>query len=677
MSNVKCARRICDISERAFWRAMQASPADEILGAAIRLGRRGETARAYARLGEHHRRVLAGELAARRENLLAITPQRDQTAEDLLRHRITIWHTTVIDFGPEIDWNCAQTDLYGFHYLGWLGAGTRRILETGEAAYRDCVIAIVTSYYRARNTLNHPLPHLHLVYYELGAWAKTMMLLPLYLALLDTGELPTAAHEAFMKLFLGFARALYDCLHAYRAGNWQIVAASALLTLARVFPEFTEHAAWEARALHYLKLHLTDDFFADGGAKERCWGYGFMSLNGIIDAYQVAQRHGGLGVDERLFRRVIRRAFRWFAQTLAPNEDCPAYGDDALHSGSDILDAAKPFFPPSAGRYLGIDRAQSCILKPSGFVIMRNGDAPDAVYLNLSFGQFAGWHSHMDCLSLNLRAFGRPLLEEVGRFGGYGEGLTILFRAPESHNQLTLDGMHYDNTDPILRAGRDPVWHSTPQVDFFTAWHTAYRAHPHEPQHLDACVRRTVVFVKDPGYVLVSDVAWTPHAENDGPHFSVTQHWHAPFPFQVLAPGVARTTGATACLLAFAPQPFLRRLETGVDFAGDEVAAEQEYPERYYLRARRWMPVEHHGATGVTVLLYPYRGEPPAVAIETLACPGAPLFHAGAFAVVTPRGRDTIVLNPDRLSGLSVDGRPVSVAGVIRLAGGPGEIVIA
>ena len=685
MSHIKYPKYICDISERAFWSAMQAPGGETALTAAIRLGKAGQKARAYARLGEHHRRTLADELAVYRRDLFTLMPNTGQTAEDLLRHRIATWHATIVDFGPEIDWNFANTDQYGFHYLGWLAAGTHRVLETGEPVYRDCLRDIVTGYYHARNRLDHPISTMHLVYNELGAWAKTRALLPLYLGLLDTGELPVDAHEAFMKLFLGFARSLYDHETHYRSGNWQIVGASALLTLARVFPEFTERDAWEARALHYLKAHLTDDFYADGGHKERCWGYGFMSLSALTNAYQVARRHGGLGADERLFLRGIRQAYRWFAKTLGPAERSPAFGDDELGSGSRILDAAQPIFPAGTGRYLGIDRTKSCCLKPSGFAIMRNGDAPESAYVNLSFGAFAGWHAHMDCLSLNFWALGKPLLEEVGRFGGYGEGLTILFRAPESHNQLTIDGMHYDcvdhnatgagvtgcgwegHPDFASRAGRDPVWHSTPEADFFTAWHAAYRANWREPQTLDLHVRRTVVCVKDPGYVLVSDVAWEPQSNHEGPNFSVTQNWHSPFPFQVLAPGVARTVGGPACLLAFAPQPCLRRLETGADFAGEEAPAGKEYPERHYLRARRWMPVEHRGATGVTVVLYPFHGEPPAVSVETLPLAGIPLFRGVAFAVTTPRGRDIIVLNPDRLPGVTFDGQPFTERCLVRL----------
>lgn len=662
------------IGEADFWGALRASataPEQELLRQAIALGIAGKRKAAYARLADYHRSRLAEEYAALKAELVAADMRAEghshQTPEDLLHNRINVWHSTVVQFGEEIDWDYNYTDNYGFHYLFWLRPGIRELMLTGDPRYHEKLLQIVLSYYRARNRLYHPSRNWHLVYYELGCWSKTKQLLPLYLALLYTGELPTAAHEAFLKLFLGFARSLYRLQEGgYRGGNWQIVGCSALLTLARVFPELTEAPFWEARALPLLRQHLTDDFFTDGGHKERCWGYGQMSLDGIVAAYQVARRHGGLGADDGLFLRGIRRAYRWYAKTLGPGERKPAFGDCALNSGAHLLDAAQRFFPRGTPRDLGVDRTKSYLLKPSGFAIMRNGDQPDSAYLNLSFGQWAGWHSHMDVLSLNFWAEGEPLLEEVGRFGGYGEALTILFRAPESHNQLTLDGMHYDNTDPTNRRGRDVVWESTREYDFFTAWHQAYRGHPLEPQAVDAVVRRTVLFVKDPGYAVVMDAAWLPVSDEEGPYFSVTQNWHSPFPFAVVGEGQARTSGKAACLVAVARPELLRRLETGADFAGSEATGPGPYPERHYLRARRWMEVDYRGATGVETLLYPFRGRQPRVRFRALPLEGAPLFRAGAFEVRHPGGRDVILLDPERLGGMSFEGEPLTSRAELR-----------
>ena len=316
---------VCDISEEDFWSAFKSiDGADgELLANAVELGRGGKKRQAYARLAEYLRASLREEWQWRRDKILTEPAthqtERGQTPEDILRNRINVWHDTVVEFGDKIDWDYNLTDKYGFHYLFWLRPGTRRLMEGGEEVYRRHLTEIITSYYRARNRLQHPNASIHLVYYELGSWAKLKQLLPLYLELINTGDLPTAAHEAFMKLFLGFGRSLYRLQKSYRGGNWQIVGCAGLLTLARAFP-LRESGRWEKRAMKYLLEHLKRDYDADGCHGERCWGYGYMSLGGIVEAYQMAQRHGGLGPHAAAFRRAVRKAFRWFASTLGPKE---------------------------------------------------------------------------------------------------------------------------------------------------------------------------------------------------------------------------------------------------------------------------------------------------------------------------------------------------------------------
>jgi hypothetical protein len=117
----------------------------------------------------------------------------------------------------------------------------------------------------------------------------------------------------------------------------------------------------------------------------------------------------------------------------------------------------------------------------AGVAIMRNSGEAKDVYATVSFGEFAGWHSHHDLLSLNFRAMGDVLIEEVPRFGPYEHPLDILWRSPEAHNQLLVDTFLYD-ARPIV--GQDVHWHSDDNVDYFSAYHTAYRTAPRD-KHRD------------------------------------------------------------------------------------------------------------------------------------------------------------------------------------------------
>lgn len=669
---------ICDISEKDFWshiRVPEGCTHPALLQKAIRLGRSGRRAEGYRALGEYHRLAMGDVWAFHRDRALSggLGHPR-QKARDVLRLKITGWHATTVQFEGRIDWNCpafGASGQCGFHYLGWLSPAIRRFIEKREQRYRDCLTDIVESYYGARNSLDW-IAGQHPVYYELGANSKTRVLLPLYLALIQDGATRGRTIEAFMKLFLGFARSLQRLQKGYRGGNWQIVGSASLFCLSRMFPEFSEARRWERTGVKYLLEHLQKDFFSDGGHRERCWGYGFMSIGGMMRAYEMDQIRGGLGGHRAVFLRKIRRTFRWFARTLGPGELCPEYGDGALGSGSGYIDAALRYFPTGTGRDLGVDRGISYLLKPSGFAVMRNG--VDKTYLNTTFGRFAGWHSHFDTFNVNLWAYGRPLIEEAGRFDSYDNPIDCMLRTEPFHNVVTIDGQHFVDHDRRDIVGRDVVWYSTPRVDYFSGWHDAYKRLPILSHTIDAVVRRTIVFVKDPGYALIFDSVTDPSGRRPG--FVITQNWHSPAPFRVTGPDTVRTKGAPGVVLTFARSEHLRRLETGVDFAGDEVTAKGLYPDRYHLRARRWMPIGHLGSTGFATLLMPFGSAAPKVSIRPVADRGSVPFRVEAFEVRTPRGKDLLVLNPELLAGAAWKGRPLKVRARIELGAGRGKVTV-
>ncbi|MBI2438116.1 MAG: heparinase II/III family protein, partial [Lentisphaerae bacterium] len=358
----------------------------------------------------------------------------------------------------------------------------------------------------------------------------------------------------------------------------------------------------------------------------------------------------------------------------------PTYGDAGwgTHDRLPTIQAMAHCLPEFAkDPLLGVDRAKSYLLKSSGFAIMRNGNERKSSYVNISFGAFAGWHSHWDLLSLNFWSQGAPLLEELCRFGPYSNPLDQMFRAPESHNLMLIDGMIYDSR---LVAGRDVQWFSNEMIDYFSAYHRAYRffvygrdASPVSP-NIEAKVRRTIVLVKDPGYVVVLD-----SVENiNAPNFNdaISQYWHSPRPFRVVGPGRVRTEGNQACLLVYGQTESLHRLDTGIDFAGKEIAHLGHGYERYNLRARRWLPLNHLGISGFTTVLYPFTGRMPSVTLRSLPSTNGAPWKTEAIEVSGPHGRDRIVLNPECHKGFAVQGRPVTAQALAALGNRRGECLV-
>lgn len=634
--------RIENITERDFWTAVRPVPG---LKAAVAAGRSGRRVAAYELMGEYHAGSLRADADAYRAQLepLRAKPERlrdiRQRADRVLRHDIQGWHTHRRQFGRVIDFNAdfGRSGQYGFHYLGWLAPVVQQYALTGERRCRDGFIEIISQYYDQRAKIVRRIPSLHPVYYELGAHAKANVILPAYALLTGDPEVGPDVREAMLKLLLGFARSLYRLQKGgFRAGNWQIVGSATLFTLGACFPEFREAAAWRARGEEMLAEHARRDFFSDGGHGERCWGYGVMSLNGIVSFYRAALRHGFLDRRRKAtWTGFIKRAYRWYAASTTPSGHTLNYGDGTIDRAQSIFDAAFNLFPAMQKEpgLMGVDRARSNILRASGYAFMRGGNRPGDPFMSINFGRHGGGHTHADLLSFTLWRYGQPLIEEVGRFGSYDNPLDPLFRSPQAHNQIVLE--HVPMNRPA-HAGRDVLWHSTDRVDMFSAWHGAFAP---------ARIRRQIVFVK-PAYWVVVDVVTA------GEYiFQAASYLHGVRPFRLVGPGVARLDGRPGCLVAFASPGELRRLETGIDYTREDSREAVKGglvfgEERHRLVALKWRDISDPRPVVFATLLAPFEKTPPRMAIESESVRGDASGQAAAVAVKHPGGTDLLVFNP-------------------------------
>jgi hypothetical protein len=630
--------RIETITEKDFWSSIRKIGDTR---SAIEAGLAGRRAGAYRLLGEYHARSLASEAA----DFVASVHQKSAPekirleADRVLRHEIQGWHTEVRQFGPVIDFNAdyGQSGQYGFHYLQWLIPVLHQYVLGGQVEYRDGFIEIIKQYYEQRTRIIRRIPHLHPVYYELGAWSKANLILPAYALMAGDPALDTDAREAILKLLLGFARSLYRLQkNGYRAGNWQIVGCQALYGIGAAFAEFREAAAWRRRGEEIIAEHAQKDFFADGGHGERCWGYGIMSLNGMAGYYQSAIRHGFLtGPRRARWSRFLKRGYRWFAESTAPGLMMLNYGDGDISSAQGIIDQAQERFPDLKRQsgVLGVDRARSNILRPSGYAFMRCGAEPEAPFMSINFGGWGGGHTHQDLLDFTLWRYGQPLIEEVGRFGSYDHPLNPRFRAAESHNQIVLDHLDMDRK---AHQGRDVRWVSTDRIDLFSAWHEGYGC---------ARIQRQIAFLKPDAWLMYDVVTSKEYI------FQATNCLHGVRPFKNLRPGVWRLEGRPSCLVVSAQPDQIRRIVTGIDYDrrdyGERVATTPAYQhERHHLRLSQWRDVGDARPIVFTTLMVPFNGRVPDVSLRSLPVRGDHSGQAGAFEVSLNGRTFQVVFNP-------------------------------
>ncbi len=677
--------RIENIKETDFWASFRVN---RRTSAAVNAGLSMRRAHAYRLLGNYHAESLASEAQFFADSIRKNVEREalKRSADRVLRHEIQGWHTQVRKFGPIIDFNAdfGQSGQYGFHYLKWLAPVMRQYVLSGSAKYRDCFTDIIKQYYDQRAKIIRRIPGLHPVYYELGAWAKATLILPAYAFLAGDPAVGADVREAMLKLLLGFARSLY-CIQkgGYRPGNWQIVGCQSLYAIGAAFPEFRDSAGWRRRAEDILDEHARNDFFADGGHHERCWGYGHMSLHAMSLFYQSALRHGYMDARRAAkWRSFLMRGYKWFATASAPGLMTLNYGDGGIASAQPMLDEALDLFPEKTYRgcegndglslpgtdrpafcrtglqdlsrsssravsvlpehpdikrkagALGVDLSRSDILRPSGYVFMRGGGSA-APFMSVNFGRFGGWHTHDDLLDFTLWCFGMPLIEEVGRFESYDNPLTPMFRAAESHNQIILNhvAMNRDKHE-----AHDVRWHSTPEYDLFSGWHDAFTR---------ARIQRQIVFLKPDGW-LVYDVITA-----DEYIFQAASCLHGIRSFRSVSRGLWLLSGRPSCCVAFAEPDDIRRVETSVDYNrsdyGELTKTTPAYQhERHRLKILKWRDIGDKRPISFAMLLVPFENKMPPVSLRRRPVGGDVSNRAAAFEVGLNSRNYSVVFNPAR-----------------------------
>ena len=666
MPDVPLPREVYDITEKDFWSHLavpEGAPGADALAEAVRLGLAGRKRRAYAALAQLH-------LAAR-EQSWEMAREEAKAARAISPAAVRRMASQPLSaLAGADDGSDTIRDLSAL--FSRLDPVVARAVSLGaDKPTRALLDKALVGIYRQRRSLNSVGPYP--LNCQLGAHGQFVFFWRAYLALIHSGPIPTVAAEAAMKLLMGLGRAMHAKSERYIVHNIYTAGCYGLFFTARTMQEFREAAAWERRALDSLGLDWVRSWFPDGGHAERNWGYGSHTLARQTHTWRFAIRTGGMGGREERFLAGLRRAYRFYAATLDGKNISPGFGDEGLGNWNSVLQAAleSGVFPPGTPRDLGVDRSRSVLMPDSGVAIMRGGAGAQDTWSDVTFGEYAGWHSHMDLLSMDLRAHGSVLLQEAPRFGPYEHPMDVLWRGPEAHNQLLVDTFTYDSR-PCQ--GEDVLWHSDEAVDVFSAFHKAYRlvdpmGHRTHHSSADLVVRRTIVFVKDPGYALVMDSV---RAEaSDAFNRATSCWWHAPRPFRVLGPGMARTTGSPGCLLAWARPETVRRLETGTDYTAEEGGASHASlsGQCHNLRARTWMPDGHDGCLGFATLLLPFRGKPPEASVRPLKLKGAVPHRAEGFQVSLPQRKDVFVLNPERLRGISFRGEPIRSRAQIKLSG--------
>ena len=426
-----------------------------------------------------------------------------------------------------------QAQLYGYHYFTWLAPLVAAHALDGDPAHAAAFARLFAAWDAVRDQVVGTIPSLDVIWYTLGLAIRARAFLDAYAAFHVAPALTPALHGALLKHWLGAARWLAEEHAGFRYGNWQIHGVATLYELGVCLPEFREAAAWRAQGWARLMEHLDLDVYADGGHSERAPSYHAHVLDVYHRVAAVAEQNGQPPLQTH---PQFAAMHRWLAEHLNPLGASPNFNDShviwvghwavpgaVLLGDAALKGLAEHFAAPAeiAWTLAGLpDRpggetatdayarlpseppAAASVLQPvSKFALLRDGLAPDDLFLAVNYGPLIGHeyesHSHLDALAFVATGRGAPLALEAGlALDTYDSPrYKTWLRRAAAHNMVLVNGQ---DPDEAVKDGTLLAWAASPLADVFAAAHPGYAA-----QGVSAH-RRLIVFVKGE-YWLIHD----------------------------------------------------------------------------------------------------------------------------------------------------------------------------
>jgi hypothetical protein len=327
----------------------------------------------------------------------------------------------------------------------------------------------------------------HLFEQTLGeAWALSTRIAPAYDLVHDNAALRPEDHQ---RIRAGLLLPMLETIDKYKAGvnNWQSWHNAALFSAGAVLGEVAwmqkavlggpdspmdrllgQAANIEAKGLHQagnsFLFQMQNSVTPDGMWYENSWGYHFYALQALVALAESARR---LEIDLWHAPRFLSM-FTLPARYTMPDGTLPRFGDDVSSSAQGHADLFEPAYAASGDPALlallpaaptwesvlyGRTAAESVaaaapvrgseVLPGAGHAILRT-PAPAGLASAFVFGEYGGFHGHLDKLSFVVFGYGQELGVDPGRARSQAYRLPVhglWYKATLSHNTVLVDGV--------------------------------------------------------------------------------------------------------------------------------------------------------------------------------------------------------------------------------------------
>ena len=297
-------------------------------------------------------------------------------------------------------------------------------------------------------------------------------------------------------------------------------------------PEFKAAAQWRERGFGQVEEFFGEGaFYPDGSSKENSYGYVVGASAAGLEALTLAQANGWDFL-KNLGRPMLLRA-EFLAYTAKPDGSYVWTGDSTRGSAFDYVETIADSenrsdlqYIVSFGEHGSAPPRKSSWYAYGGVGVMRSDWGRGANYLFFDVGPVGVLHGHEGKLAVEVVAYGRSMVEDLGvhTYATTERDIKFhdFFNASAAHNTVILDGKSQVRlkTGPFtINQPLSNPWYSTATCDFLSGSYTEGYGHT-ESDEIDRSVvhHRSVTFVKgrkagDPEYWIITD-----HLTGDGVH---------------------------------------------------------------------------------------------------------------------------------------------------------------
>ncbi|MFO0697823.1 MAG: alginate lyase family protein [Nitrospira sp.] len=326
------------------------------------------------------------------------------------------------------------------------------------------------------------------------------------------------------EFYLAFLESLHSQIaylrdHVTVARNHRTLELCALFLAAVVFPEFTESSEWLVWSRDELVRNIQSDLLPDGVHCEQSTDYHHLVLKNYLWITRLA-RLNQIEMPEP-FDTLVKRALTFALYSHRPDGMIPALSDgdsrcflDLLQQGYELYGGDDLLYAASRGTKGQPPAARSKGFVDSGYYVLRSGWGErdgayqDERYLIFDCGPLgAGNHGHLDLLSFEASAYGKPLIVDPGRYTYDESGpinWRVRFRGTAYHNTVLVDRRNQTSyawrKNRFKISGPEPdrelvTFVSEPDLDYL---HGVARSHEYPVTH-----ERKVLFIAGEYWIIV------------------------------------------------------------------------------------------------------------------------------------------------------------------------------